>query len=88
MNSLIVLYNALFLSHLNYCSNIWGDTFRSSLKNILFLQKRAIKCISNNHSTYTHFYTISDSLKFDDIVNMNSIKFMFRARNNVLPKNL
>ena len=28
------------------------------------------------------------SLKFYDIIKMNSIKFMFRARNNVLPNNL
>ena len=42
MKSLILLYNALFLSHLNYCSNIWGNTFKSSLKNIFILQKRAI----------------------------------------------
>ena len=34
MKSIIVLYNTLFVSHLNYYSNIWGITFRSSLKNI------------------------------------------------------
>ena len=37
---------------------------------------------------YKNFYTISKSLKFDDIVKMNSITFMFRARNNLLPNNL
>ena len=37
---------------------------------------------------YTTFYTIYNSLKFDDIVKMNSIQFMFRARNNILLKNL
>ena len=87
-NALFLLYNALFyiLLHQNYCSNILGNTFRSSLKNIFILQKRAIKCIGN-HFTY-NFYTISNSLTFDDIVKMNSIKFMFRARNNVLLKNV
>ena len=40
MKSIIVLYNTLFLSHLNYYSNIWGNTLRSSLKNILILQKK------------------------------------------------
>ena len=88
MKSLILLYNALFLSHLNYCSNIWGNTFKSSITNIFILQKRAIKCIFNTHSMYINFYTISNSLKFDDIVKMNSIKCMFRARNNMLPNNL
>ena len=31
---------------------------------------------------------IHKSLQFHDIVKMNTIKFMFRARNNVLPINL
>ena len=37
---------------------------------------------------YKNVYTIYNSLKFDDIIKMKSIKFMFRARNNILPKNL
>ena len=43
MKSLILLYNALFLSHLNYCSNIWRNIFKSSLKNIFILQKKSNK---------------------------------------------
>ena len=64
--------NDLFLS-LNYCSNNWGNTFRFSLKNIFILKKRAIKCIRNNHSMYTNFNTIFNYLKFNDIIQMNSI---------------
>ena len=71
MKSLILLYNDLL--HLNYiiiviqyCSNIWGNTFRSSLKNIFILQKRAIKYISNNNCMHImNVHTISNSLKFD-----------------------
>ena len=37
---------------------------------------------------YKTFYTICNSLKFDDIIKMNSITFIFRARNNILPNNL
>ena len=37
MKFLILLYNSLFLSHLNYISNSWGNTFKSSLKNIFIL---------------------------------------------------
>ena len=44
--------------------------------------------MSNNHFMYTNSYTISNSLKFDDIVKINSIIFMFWAMNNVLPNNL
>ena len=88
MKFLILFYNALFLSHHSYYSNIWGNTIRSSLKYIFILQKNRIKYIINNHSMYTQFHTITNSLKFDDIVKMNSIKCMFRVRNNFLPKNL
>ena len=35
---------------------------------------------------YTDLYTIY--LKFDDIVKKNSITFMFRPMNNILPNNL
>ena len=66
------------------------NTFRSSLKNIFILQKISIKCICNNNNIfiYTHVYTISNSLKFDYIVKINSITFIFLARNNLLPNNL
>ena len=37
---------------------------------------------------YNNFYTISNSLKFGDIIKINSIKCIFRSRNNVLPTNL
>ena len=37
---------------------------------------------------YKNFYTISNSLKFDDIVKMNSIQFMFRDKDNLLSNNL
>ena len=43
IKSLILLYNALFVSHLNYCSNIWGNTFRSSLKTFSFYKKNSNK---------------------------------------------
>ena len=43
LKSLIILYNALLLSHLNYCSNIWGITFKSSFKNILIFTKKSNK---------------------------------------------
>ena len=44
--------------------------------------------IINNYSNYSTFYIIHKSLQFHDIVKMNTIKFMFRARNNLLPINL
>ena len=49
--------------------------------------KKTLRII-NNDSNYSTFYIIQKSLHFYDIVKMNTIKFMFRTRNNVLPINL
>ena len=87
LKSLVYVYNSFFYSHLTYCCHIWGNTFFSNLNKICILQKRALKII-NNDSNYSTFYIIHKSLQFHDIVKMNTIKFMFRARNNVLPINL
>ena len=87
LKSLVLVYNSFFYSHLTYCCHIWGNTFFSNLNKICILQKRALKII-NNDSNYSTFYIIHKSLQFHDIVKMNTIKFMFRARINLLPINL
>ena len=42
-NALRTLYSSLFLPHLNYCSAIWGNTYKSNLRKITVLQKKAIR---------------------------------------------
>ena len=86
--SLVLVYNSFCYSLLKYCCHIWCNTFFSTLilNKICILQKRALKII-NNDSNFSTFY-IHKSLQFHDIVKMNTIKFMFRARNNLLPINL
>lgn len=41
------LYNALFLSHLNYCVLVWGKTTTTNLNRLLALQKKALRHIAN-----------------------------------------
>ena len=41
--SLIVLYNALFLSHLDYCSNIWGEYLQIQFKKYYHFTKKSNK---------------------------------------------
>ena len=53
----------------------------------MYITKKSFEII-NNDSNYSTFYIIHKSLQFHDIVKMNTIKFMFRARNNLLPINL
>lgn len=41
------IYNALFSSHLNYCSLVWSTTTHTNLNRLLILQKRIIRHIGN-----------------------------------------
>ena len=78
------------LPHLSYCCEIWGNTFVSRLHDIIILQKRAIRLICNvdcraHTSPLFKKYRI---LKFCDLIKFNSCMIMFKASNNLLPKNV
>ena len=88
--TLITIYNTLMLPHLSYCCEIWGNTFVSRLHDIIILQKRAIRLICNvdcraHTSPLFKKYRI---LKFYDLIKFNSCMIMFKASNNLLPKNV
>ena len=42
--TLILIYHAIFDSHLNYASIVWGKT-KSSINSVFTIQKKAIRAI-------------------------------------------
>ncbi len=88
--SLHILYNPLILPYLNYCSEIWGNTYKSSLQPLCILQKRDIRIIHNvDYCEHTNqLFIQSKTLKFLDLVEFKTAHTMFKARNNMLPKNI
>ena len=44
-NSLYTLYCSLFLPYLNYCAEIWGNTYITNLNTLILKQKRVIRII-------------------------------------------
>lgn len=42
----VLIYNALFLSHINYCSCVWGTTSATNLHHLFLLQKKCARIIS------------------------------------------
>ena len=44
--ALRTLYCSLFLPYINYCSEVWGNTFKTALDCIVKAQKRAIRIVS------------------------------------------
>ena len=86
-SALYTLYCALILPYLNYCCEIWGNNYFSNIKNIVILQKKAVRIIDQApYRAHTNIifkkYTL---LKFSDIVKLSSCIIMYKAKNNMLP---
>lgn len=47
-NIKLLIYNSLFLSHLNCCHLVWGNTTTSNLTKLVLLQKKAVRAISGS----------------------------------------
>lgn len=88
--SQFTLHPMLFLPYFNYCIEIWGNNYMSSINAPTILHKRAIGVIHNVcYLDHTHsFFLQSKLLKFTDIVKYQTAQFMYKAKNNLLPQNL
>lgn len=42
----LLIYHALFQSHLNYCHLVWGTTTAKNMQKLLVLQKQALRAIA------------------------------------------
>ena len=82
-----ILYHSLILSHLQYCTLLWANSYRSHLHKLRLLQKKAIRIISNTdylaHSS--KLFLNLKLLKLDDIMKFQLGTFMYKLKNNKLP---
>ena len=87
-NILRMIYAALFQPHLNYGITTWGFAPDSAINRIVKLQKKAIRNISkakyNAHTS--ELFKKLNLAKFEDILKLNCIKFLYKYENNLLPK--
>ena len=64
--TLISVYHAIFDSHHNYASTVWGQT-KSSINRVFIIQKKVLRTIhfkgKFDHTSYTHRYETSCSEK-------------------------
>ena len=83
MKGLLLIYNSLFLSHLNYSILSWGY----SHDRIFLLQKKVIRLMCNaryNAHTDPLFHQLH-VLKVQDILKLKALKFYFRYSKNDVP---
>ena len=89
-SALYSLYCTLILPYLNYCCEIWGNTYKSRIHPLYIKQKRAIRIYGNSDYralTSPIFYQFK-TLCLPDMVTFNSMVFMYKVFNNSLPNNL
>ena len=74
-SALYSLYSTLVLPYLNYCCEIWGNTYKCRIQPLHIIQKRAIRiCKKADYMSHSRplFYQLK-SLNIHDMVNFKSI---------------
>ena len=82
-----ILYHSLILSHLQYCTLLWANSYYSHIQKLSVLQKKARRIISNAdylaHSS--KLFLNLKLLKLDDIMQFQLGTFMYKLKYNKLP---
>ena len=89
-DALYTIYRAIFLPYLNYCIEVWGNSYQSHLFPLFRKQKKAIRIICNA-SYLAHTSPLFDQLKtfkLPNIVKFYTGVFMYKAFSQTLPSNL
>ena len=84
---LVVINNLFTYPYITYCNSAWSFTYVSYLNRIYYLQKRAVRAVTNSDYR-AHTAPLFSKLKILDIFQINTLdiaKFMFRYHNNLLP---
>ena len=81
------LYHALFSSHLNYGSQIWGQSNNSSVNQIFILQKAALRIITfSNFRAHTNpLFKENNILKLNDRITLENCLFVYDCLKGKLP---
>ena len=68
---LLIIYNSLFIPHVNFGSLVWGTTIECISK----LQKKAIRTITHSHYIAPYTEPLTKELYLLNVSDMFSLKF-------------
>ena len=79
----LTIYNALILSHLNFCILAWGTNY----KRLFTLQKKALRIIElSKYNAHTEpIFKKHKLLKLEDIHTLHQLKFYYKFKHHQLP---
>ena len=87
--TLISIYHAIFDSHLNYASIVWGQT-KSSINRVFTIQKKAIRTIhlKGKFDHTSPLFSESNIIKLPDKISIENYLFVRKifCLNNQLPE--
>lgn len=88
--SLHILYCSLVWPYLNYCVEVWGNNYKSSLHSLFILQKRAIRIIHKvGYLEQTNSLFLQPKWsKITDLVGNHTAQIMYKAQNKTQPGNI
>ena len=84
---LVQLYYSLIYPFLTYGLIIWGNTYKTTLKPLIILQKKVIRIINfSNYNAHTSpLFKYLNILKLLDVVNYLTCNFLFKFNSKMLP---
>lgn len=82
------LYYSLVYPFLTYGLIVWGNTYTTTLKPIVILQKKAVRIItfSKRDAHSSPLFSQLGLIKFMDLVSIQTALFMFQYHHTLLPK--
>lgn len=88
--AMYLLFSALVMPYLDYCLEVWGNTYHTNLQPLFILQKKALRIIHNvGYREHTNaLFLKSQELKFFDLVQFKTAIILFKARKNELPSEI
>ncbi len=88
-STMITMYYSFIYSLLSYGILLWGNSYKANTHKLLILQKRAVRIISD--STFLAHTDVlfknKKILKLHDIVSLETLKFVYKSKLNLLPSN-
>ena len=88
--ALASLHSAIIFPYLNYCVEVWGNTYETNLYPLFIKQKEAIHiaCHAKYLDHSSRLFHKLRLLRAPDIVHFNTCIFMYGAFHNVLPTSM
>ena len=89
-DTLYMIYCTLIFPYIDYCNEIWGNTFSSHVQKLSILQKKAMRIIDglNYRDSTRGTFVKYKCLKLVDFIRFKTCIHIFKASSNQLPYNL